>query len=1699
MRRTWGLVVAVIFLAALVFVASDDVQGQVKGGAKKAATPGANPPGQPAVVDLADKGRLTLPTEPKLKRKLEAVADYIKSEDWETVAKNVQELLDLDKDVFVQKPEKGPDGKEVETLVGIRIAANRLVASLAHLPAGKPGAALDVYKAVHGANAKALLNQATQEGDKQKFADVAQRYLYTDAGGDAAERLATILLDRGDFMAAAQAFDRLIQRDGLEKLEPLTLFKAAVAFHKGNTKEDRDNKDRVWKQLQAKAPDGFTAGGQTVSLDDAARYLDRIRGGVNTSIHDWPMVGGNPSRSGQGVGDTAFMQALWRHSLFVDSKQAQDLISNDTSGVVKHLEMKGEAVIPAAAPVTATITDFDGRQKSVLVFRNYEGIQARELKTGGQRWKIPFPASLEKLLGGATVGTVNTWVAQFTQANKSGVLIENSTVGTMSSDGGRVYCIDDLAVPPHVQQNFDRWGGMPPPGVGGLPAAVNAFAQGNRLNAVAIASGKLLWSLPPSRNEGEDHFVPKNDFRDSYFLGAPLALGGKLYFLNEKNQEIRLVCLDTGKLPEKVVLDKDVDDAILWVQPLGTAKEKILADYGRRTNAAHIAYGEGILVCPTNAGVLLGVDLLTHSLLWAHTYSNAPPQDPNAGMDPRLGRLRGGGIAAQHGQPGQTPIQSDWKASAPIITDGRVVFTAPDGPELQCLNLRNGTEIWKMKRADEDLYLAGVYSGRVLIVGKKDVRALRLDDGKEVWRVPTGLPSGRGVASDNIYYLPLKDANFSDKEKGPGIFAIDIEHGKVRAQTRSRKHLDSNAVEVPGNLLFFDGEVISMTATELVAYPQLKVKLDMMNELLAKNPNDPKGLFERGELRLDKGTELAGAVEDLHAALKNNPPDDLKPKAQAKLFDAMTELLERDFSNGEKYLDEYRKLCVVAPARPEDAEEARKETQRRQADFVYLVAKGREGQGKLGEALAGYLEYGSLPAAQDELLKPVVDSPVKARADVRARGLIKAMMERATEDQRKPLEDVILGKWAEVKGSGDVEKLRHFVAMFGETAAIGKEGRLYLAERLMEREGKADMLDAETQFLTVVNDDDPSFVVRALEGLARLNTRKGLLEDAYEYYRRLKVRFPDVPVRDGKTGAQLYDELATDRRFLMYMDDVGEAQGRQKFKVDEERDKNFPQQAQHMLYTFDPLDDPLPFLKHRRVAVNYGNSRLMVLDRRATGPKDKPELDEQLKENFQQFMAMQAMNPNMPPGVMVVGMPGMPGNPNAQTTARFGYHAVGHLVVVNLGQYIAAIDTVTHRLLWDKNLFGAQSPVSGAGPHLQYNPTEETLQLWFPDNTFMTIGQGGPVTATYVCVQTRDGLSALDPLTGKTLWTRNDVPTRCRLFGDDRHIFLVEIDNTGSATNTRAFRAQDGASVDVPPFAPLFQKRQRILGGQLLVADTLAAGGVDLRLYDVPSGKDLWREHFGNGTVMLSSEDPELAGAIESDGRLTVVNVRQRKIVFRARVATEYLKNLHQAHLLADGQNIYLALHASNPANPPQIWPNLQPNTGLHGITVNGMVYAFNRRTGKINWFNQVENQQLVLEQWKEMPVLLFTARFNVVNNGMAMRGFVNGNQMGTIGVEAYDKTTGKLVYRQPTTDKPQLNSQSGPIYAVNNDAQAGKIEMISQNYKIMISRQGEATAAGSAASPTGAKPTAGAADGGVDRAVDRDAPKAPPPPVIKK
>ena len=989
--------------------------------------------------------RLRRPTS-NWQRDSRLVRDYIASQDWKPAAENVQFLLDQPTDVFIVVTVKQSDGKEVETLVGVRYAANQLLA-------GMPKKGRAAYEELHEKKAAELLAKARKESDKQLFADVAQRYLFTKAGCEAAERFGMILLKDGEFMAAANVYDRLMLRDPIDKWEPITLFLGALAFSRGDTKEDSEKKDKLWKQLEAKAPKGLTIDGKDRTLKELLEDLEKqSKRKAGAALHDWPMFQGAPNRNGQGVGDSPFMVPRWIAPLTTKPRIA-DMIANknEMNSVLQKLEMTAP-VIAAFAPITATVTDKrTGKPKFVVIYRDYHGIVSRDVDSGSKTiWRLDSPWSLggpsrdSEALDPNKQTAFDQWIAGYRTAHKPGVVIENATIGTLSSDGQRVYFVDDLQVPPYVPQiPGNPWRGGPPQAFfsnAGVKPAVDA----NTLQAVTIATGKLVWKLGtlkiqssnPNESVEYDEIAKlklKHDFRDSHFLGAPLPLDGKLFFLNEKNQEIRLFCLDTSKLDADKVSPKDLDNAIAWGQPLGTAKTKLLEDYGRRINGAHIAYGEGILVCPLNTGVIVGVDPLTHTLLWTHTYRDETPAAPPVPPGPPFP------------VPGAAPLGGEWKASAPIVQSGKVVFALPDSSDLRCLDLRSGRLLWSNKRSDSDVYLAGVFAERVVIVGKKDVRAVSLDDGKEVWRIPTGMPSGRGAAGDNIYYLPLKEAHFSDKEKGPGVFAIDVAKGKLVAQTRSKQRIEGNSkvVSVPGNLTFCNGQIISQSATEIACYPQLKAKLKEMDDFLKKDANDPHGLYERGELRMDRG-DLLGAIEDFRAALANKPPADLRPNLDALLFDVLTELLYRDFAAGEKYLKEYEDLIHRSTA---DGQLRPAEVVQRRMNFLNIKGRGYESQGKVVEALNAYLDLAALKS--DNLLSPYNDPALKLSPELWARARLAALYDGADDAGRKRLDEEIARKAAALRKDKDDAALAVFVRTFSPTFAAARPAHLELAERMI--------------------------------------------------------------------------------------------------------------------------------------------------------------------------------------------------------------------------------------------------------------------------------------------------------------------------------------------------------------------------------------------------------------------------------------------------------------------------------------------------------------------------------------------------------------------------------------------------------------------------------------------------------------------------
>jgi hypothetical protein len=82
----------------------------------------------------------------------------------------------------------------------------------------------------------------------------------------------------------------------------------------------------------------------------------------------------------------------------------------------------------------------------------------------------------------------------------------------------------------------------------------------------------------------------------------------------------------------------------------------------------------------------------------------------------------------------------------------------------------------------------------------------------------------------------------------------------------------------------------------------------------------------------------------------------------------------------------------------------------------------------------------------------------------------------------------------------------------------------------------------------------------------------------------------------------------------------------------------------------------------------------------------------------------------------------------------------------------------------------------------------------------------------------------------------------------------------------------------------------------------------------------------------------------------------------------------------------------------------------------------------------------LVLEHFKEMPCLLFTARYNTWNKGPVKNMVIN-----VVSTESIEKSTGKLKYFNENT-----NNQMQQFHSLNVDLKGGKIELIAWNTKLV-------------------------------------------------
>lgn len=1142
-----------------------------------------------------------------------------------------------------------------------------------------------------------------------------------------------------------------------------------------------------------------------------------------------------------------------------------------------------EAVFPRE--VTRSYAD-------VVLMRTLNNLLAIDFVTGKRVWEIPVDENndhLERLLRGDQSGTATNTQGQVSQELRQR-LYYDGTFGTISSDGRRVFSVEDLGLRSSAASNqqlrrmriINR----------NQPSNANGPTTYNRLVAYEIRNGKLLWEVGGAPDDGLE-------LAGMYFLGPPLPLAGQLYVLGEVGNEARLVVLDanTGK-PQ-------------WSQNLAQAKQPLLADNYRGLSGVSPSYADGVIVCPTGAGATVAVDLTTRSLRWGYRYRTRT-------LSNRYGRRVFINNNVYQSRMGLN--EEGWVDAVSVIADGKAVLTPYESDEIHCLNLLSGERAWKKPREDS-LFVAAIRQGEVILVGRRQIRGLRLEDGKQVWATPLpssqAMPSGRGFLTGDTYFLPLTTAE---------ILHIDLANkGKIRSSTKSRTG------DVPGNLICFKGTVISQGVEYLESFDELTVLERQILRDLQKDPNDAGALARRGEIYLQRG-QIDAAIADFR---KSYEIDD-SPRTRQLLVEALLEGLRVDFAANRQVIPEAEKLIALMPATMRASLKSR---------FLRLQAMGLQEIGEEQEAFTIFLQFVDPEIGRPEMEH--IDGTWSVRRDRWVQGRLAALFAQASPEQRALMDEEIFQRLAQSRQQSSPAALEQFIAHFGSHASA-TEARRELAT-LYQSRGK--LLQAELIWQQLLQAEQPELQAEATAQLAGLLMQAQRPEDAARYYRLLKTDLADQVCLAGKTGKELFENLPKDSPVRTQLSEKPLwATG----MVESEERRGGSNRGVRYYPVAMLGDQPELFQFHPRGSIVLDNSRRRFIGRNVAGDS---MWEVNLQEENNRF--------------------------NHLVNSPFGNTAKtsGHFVLLCAGHHLFALNTIpgssnrSAEILWKESLLPTLAGVNQQ-QRMQFRVNRNQVgrrQLLAFDGNNNPVGPIGPVIGKMLPFVRQRELYMVDLLTGDPLWIQHNAKSGGEIFGDDEYLFLLPPEG-GEA---QVYRTLDGEFLGTRTIPP---SQSHILGrGRKLFTWERRGNHSHLVCYDLWQEKELWSQAVNaNAKITLSSSEQEVATYDRESGQMKIISLRDGKVLVDAKGKPD--KDMNEFYVIRSGEQFIVMVSHPYNRGRQRIYIN-GLISGEDNPVISGMVYSFDTH-GNMLWQKEVDTNAIDLRQHEELPVLVFAARVQQqVNN----------------------------------------------------------------------------------------------------------------------
>lgn len=1436
-----------------------------------------------AALDSIDR---SAPRDPQQAKWLSKATERIEQRDWKAARELLQLLLDQPEDSLVRRQ----DGR----WISVHAEANRMLGEF-------PPELLDTYRLHYGAQALQLLDEAREKRDAKSFVEVATRYFYTEAGQEAANYLGTLHFDRAEFGLAARWFSQLIGADAPITENPRWRLKAAIAL-------DRAGQTVAGKSLLAEMNDETVHAarildGQPVRLDSWLAESRTIAIEQHRPLGEWPLFLGSPSRTAAPGGGEPLLLPRWSQPLTYSRSIAERVAT-----LVEDLSDQGRATIPAWFPLMV-----DGK----VVYRTMAGVQVVDAQTGELLWETRDETSPEQLLNGdlpATSPRGRRQIVGFRGALQwhvdednhdrhplTGLLFRNGTYGILSSDGVQLFVLENDALLAPVGYNR-RWGGQ--------PEQNDPFRRdwsSNRITSYDLSTGHPRWSI----GGAELHERFDQPLAGFYFLGTPVREADDLFVVAEKDNEIRLFALDaqTGH-PS-------------WSELIAVSQAKIEEDVTRRLWTAQVAAKNGVVVCPTTVGWLVGVDRVKRSILWAHRYHKPLPEHRQP-YERSLASLQ--------------ELNSRWAPSAPLIADNRVVYTPSEStstqePVVVCVDLFSGEPLWQARKGDR-LYLAGLFNGQVLLVGKQSVQALSLEDGKSRWTLPippeAGMPTGMGVAVEGRYYLPLRSGQ---------IWSIDTADGSVAGRSYLRE-----GSRPLGNLGMYQGMLLSLSPFGLATFEQREAIEAQIRERKADDPRDPWALLRDADINLLQ----RNYNKALHSLRQIDAERLMAAEQRRRYREAMVESLaatvRSDFEAHEQELAELQQIA---------------QTDREKLLHRRLSAERLHARGDYEAAFDCYVRLGMDTA--DTLIRRNDGSDVEVRLDRWVAGKLQDLWSLTPAEVREKCTDKVDAMAQQALG-GTMQDRKRFVTLFGFHPAAFE-----VSMALVETYAKENRLvSAENLLLRLMQHSRPNFAAAATARLALLLLDYGLDSDAAHFHATLHDRFTEETLQRDAIVAALVQRLYDSGR----VDSATSAP--RPVWTDGELEVVRVGGARSSPRTQELVGNrrALPFFQTHRIEVDAQHDRLAVVDA--------------ADESLDWLTPLRTS-----------------GRPKQDTYAASSISA--HQLLVLHGDVLHSLSPVERIILWTAQIDsrgGSFGYYRSPAPQPQ-QPLQKVAGLLASGSLEQQAEARGMLAAAnsrYVCLYGRRQFTVLDASSGRTLWTKRQLLPNTSVYGTEEVLFVVPDDGK----DTLVLRALDGKPLDMPNAADFLSRAGRILDRGVLLFEKSTANNENgsrgaamvVRLYDPVQRENRWRQTFPADVRVAIPGEGWLA-ALTDAGRLSLVDIHSGAIqTMTDALPDEILRLYTDVYAVLDRHNVYVAVSRRRRRSHYQFGE-------LASVPVNGTVFAFGRRTGKLLWDREVEGQHLIDDHLSHLPVLVFAQR-KYVRKGIIHQGWID--------VLAVDKRNGRLL-----------------------------------------------------------------------------------------